>query len=69
MPDISGNGPEMTLEEIEAVMESFAEAARRARTAGFDGVELHRTHGYPHGPIPFPYTNRRADIYGKDRAL
>jgi len=60
---------EMTLQEIEAVMESFAAGARRAKTAGFDGVELHGTHGYLMAQFLSPYTNRRTDIYGKDRAL
>jgi 2,4-dienoyl-CoA reductase-like NADH-dependent reductase (Old Yellow Enzyme family)/thioredoxin reductase len=58
---------EMTLEEIGATIESFAEAARRAKTAGFDGVELHGTHGYLMAQFLSPYTNRRADIYGRDR--
>lgn len=60
---------EMTLDEIESIIESFAEAARRAKTAGFDGVELHGTHGYLMAQFLSPYTNRRADIYGRDRGL
>jgi len=60
---------EMTLEEIGAVIESFAEAARRAKTAGFDGVELHGTHGYLMAQFLSPYTNRRTDNYGRDRGL
>jgi len=60
---------EMTLEEIEATIESFAEAARRAKTAGFDGIELHGTHGYLMAQFLSPYTNHRADIYGQDRGL
>ena len=36
---------EMTREDIEAMVEAFGEAARRAREAGFDGVELHGAHG------------------------
>ncbi|HEX9157197.1 MAG TPA: FAD-dependent oxidoreductase, partial [Syntrophales bacterium] len=60
---------EMTREEIEAVMDSFAQAARRAQIAGFDGVELHGTHGYLMAQFLSPYTNRRSDAYGKDRGL
>ncbi len=70
MPGYTGEmAREMTPGEIEAVMESFAEGARRAKTAGFDGVELHGTHGYLMAQFLSPYTNRRTDIYGKDRAL
>lgn len=35
----------MTIEEIEETIEAFAEAARRARDAGFDAVQLHSAHG------------------------
>ena len=70
MPGYTGEmAREMTLEEIEAAMESFAQAARRAKTAGFDGVELHGAHGYLMAQFLSPYTNRRTDIYGKDRGL
>ena len=70
MPGYTGEmAREMTLEEIEAAMDSFAEAARRAKTAGFDGVELHGAHGYLMAQFLSPYTNRRTDIYGKDRGL
>ena len=70
MPGYTGEmAREMTPGEIEAVMESFAEGARRAKTAGFDGVELHGTHGYLMAQFLSPHTNRRTDIYGKDRGL
>ena len=70
MPSYTGEmAREMTREEIEAIMDSFAEAARRAKTAGFDGVELHGTHGYLMAQFLSPYTNRGTDAYGKDRAL
>lgn len=36
----------MTVGEIQAVVEAFAQAACRAQEAGFDGVELHAAHGY-----------------------
>ena len=60
---------EMTYEEIEATIESFAEGARRAKAAGFDGVELHGAHGYLMAQFLSPYTNRRTDKYGRDRGL
>ncbi len=37
---------EMTTEDIRALTVSFAEAARRAKVAGFDGVQIHSAHGY-----------------------
>jgi len=60
---------EMTFGEVEAVSESFAEGARRAKAAGFDGVELHGAHGYLMAQFLSPYTNRRTDKYGRDRGL
>ena len=60
---------EMTLEEIEFTITSFADAALRAKTAGFDGVELHGAHGYLLAQFLSPYTNHRTDIYGRDKGL
>jgi len=56
---------ELTVPEIEAIVEQFAEAARRAREAGFDGMELHAAHSYMLvGSFLSPLRNRRADAYG-----
>jgi len=55
---------EMTLEEIEEVQDAFANAARRAKMAGLDGVEIHGAHGYLIGGFISPKTNRRMDKYG-----
>ncbi|MBA7607210.1 NADH oxidase [subsurface metagenome] len=57
---------EMTTYEIEETIESFAQAARRAKEAGFDGVQLHGAHGYLISEFLSPYTNRRTDQYGGD---
>lgn len=54
----------MTEEEIDAVIEGFVGGARRARDAGFDGVELF---GAYHGLIEqfwTPWSNRRTDSWG-----
>lgn len=60
---------EMTVEEIDRVVEAFAMAANRAKLAGYDGVEIHGTHGYLLAQFYSPHYNRRVDIYGQDRAL
>jgi 2,4-dienoyl-CoA reductase-like NADH-dependent reductase (Old Yellow Enzyme family) len=36
----------LSLEEIDRIVEQFGDAAARARTAGFDGAELHSAHAY-----------------------
>jgi len=60
-----GVGPrEMTTREIEETLQAFGDAARRAREAGFDGVQLHCAHGFLLSEFLSPYTNRRADEWG-----
>jgi 2,4-dienoyl-CoA reductase-like NADH-dependent reductase (Old Yellow Enzyme family) len=61
----TGNNPsEMTLEDIRRTVGDFSEAARRAKEAGFDGVEIHAAHGYLLSQFLSPYSNRRTDVYG-----
>ncbi|MGM0689718.1 MAG: FAD-dependent oxidoreductase [Bacillota bacterium] len=55
---------EMTLEDIENVLESFGEAARRAKEAGFDAVEIIASAGYLICQFLSPLTNERTDRYG-----
>jgi len=55
---------ELTAGEVEGLVERFAEAARRARDAGFDMVELHGCHGYLLSGFLSPLTNQRRDKYG-----
>ena len=57
---------ELTVAEIQELVRSFTEAARRARTAGFDAVELHGAHGYLIGQFLSPESNHRRDGYGGD---
>ena len=55
---------ELTIAEIEEIECAFAEAAKRAKQAEFDGVEIHGAHGYLLCEFLSPYTNRRTDKYG-----
>ena len=54
----------MTMEEIKALPKLFADAAIRAKKAGFDGVEIHACHGYLLSQFNSPLTNLRTDEYG-----
>jgi len=55
---------EMTKKEIRFLQNAFADAALRAKKAGFDGVQLHVAHGYVLTKFLTPYYNRRTDEYG-----
>ncbi|MCO5998265.1 alkene reductase [Actinoallomurus rhizosphaericola] len=55
---------EMTAEDIAQAIEDFAAAARNAREAGFDGVELHGANGYLIHQFLADGSNRRTDAYG-----
>lgn len=50
--------------EIPAVVAQFAQAARNAKEAGFDGVEVHAANGYLIDEFLRDGTNRRSDAYG-----
>lgn len=55
---------EMTSGQIHEVTSWFAQAARRAKEAGFDGVEIHSAHGYLLNQFFSPLYNHRTDEYG-----
>jgi 2,4-dienoyl-CoA reductase-like NADH-dependent reductase (Old Yellow Enzyme family)/NADPH-dependent 2,4-dienoyl-CoA reductase/sulfur reductase-like enzyme len=50
--------------DIDLVVDQFRAAARRAKQAGFDGVEIHSGHGYLLSSFISPITNTRTDQYG-----
>lgn len=62
---LTGEVPkELTKEEIEQVIASFAQAALLAKEAGFDAVEILGSAGYLLSQFLSPLTNRREDEYG-----
>lgn len=54
----------MTKEQIAQTVAAFAAAARRAREAGMDVIEIHAAHGYLLHEFLSPLSNRRGDEYG-----
>ncbi|CAM2858162.1 flavocytochrome c [Vibrio rarus] len=57
----------MSEEQIEAMIDNFAQAVNRAIVAGFDGVEIHGANTYLIQQFFSPHSNRRTDKWGGDR--
>jgi len=55
---------ELTRDEIQQIVTDFALAAKRARRAGFDVIEIHAAHGYLLHSFYSPLSNTRTDDYG-----
>lgn len=55
---------ELSISEIQAIVNSFQNAARRARLSGYDVIEVHAAHGYLINQFLSPLTNKRSDVYG-----
>jgi 2,4-dienoyl-CoA reductase-like NADH-dependent reductase (Old Yellow Enzyme family) len=55
---------QLTVPEIRQVVDYFGQAARRAREAGLDGVELHASNGYLINQFLSSAINTRTDDYG-----
>jgi len=54
----------MTVEDIRQTVDDFGQAARRAKEAGFEGVQIHAAHGYLLNQFLSPAFNQRTDEYG-----
>lgn len=59
---------EMTIADIQEAISQYAQAAKNAIEAGFDGVEIHAAHGYLIDQFNSDITNHRTDRYGGDLA-
>ena len=69
MPAYGGSGPwpvptELTLADLDRIVDGFVTAALNARDAGFDGIEIHGANGYLLDQFLTDYTNQRTDSYG-----
>jgi 2,4-dienoyl-CoA reductase-like NADH-dependent reductase (Old Yellow Enzyme family) len=58
------NGKAMSKEDIDDVIQAFADGAQDAKVLGFDGVEIHGAHGYLLDQFLWEGTNQRDDEYG-----
>ena len=70
VPALRPNAPiprEMTEDQIENMINLFADGARRAIKAGFDGVEIHGANTFLVQQFFSPHSNRREDKWGGNR--
>lgn len=61
---VNPKGREITRDDIAELIKAFADAAGRAKQAGFDGIEIHSAHGYLLSQFLTPALNQRNDQYG-----
>jgi 2,4-dienoyl-CoA reductase-like NADH-dependent reductase (Old Yellow Enzyme family) len=60
----SSSCKEVTVEDIQEIVNAFGHAATRAKEGGFDGVQIHAAHGYLLSEFLSPAFNKRTDEYG-----
>ncbi len=61
---VGSEGKEMTVEDIQEIIDAFGQAGRRAKEAGFDAIQIHGAHGFLVNQFLSPAFNRRTDAYG-----
>lgn len=54
---------DLSIKDIQAIVEQYGQAALRARESGFDGVEMHMAHAYTLSSF-LSKKNKRPDLYG-----
>jgi 2,4-dienoyl-CoA reductase-like NADH-dependent reductase (Old Yellow Enzyme family) len=59
-----GISEEMTGNDIQEIIDAFANAGKRAKDAGFDAVQFHCSHAYLLNQFLSPVWNKRRDSYG-----
>ncbi len=57
---------ELSTKEVYGLIDEFVTVAKRAKEAGFDGVEVHGAHGYLIAQFMSAYSNKRYDEFGGD---
>lgn len=63
-PVVNAMPRELSVKEIQQLIEEFGNTALRAKQAGFDAVEIHGAHGYLINQFMSPFSNKRVDEYG-----
>jgi 2,4-dienoyl-CoA reductase-like NADH-dependent reductase (Old Yellow Enzyme family) len=59
-------GDELSIDDIQKVIDAYVQSAVAAREIGFDGIQIHGAHGYLIDQFLWEGTNERTDEYGGD---
>ena len=62
-------GQKNETEEVKLIVLDYQAAAKRAKLAGFDGVEIHAANGYLIDEFLQSKTNQRTDEYGGSNSI